>query len=85
MPNRRKFMQDAAAMAGVIFTGCSILDAAPARRAEPGARPWGAAGGGLRPGARWEVQGRRECVPTQMWLLGWWHGSSAQDGARCRG
>ncbi len=31
MPNRRKFMQDAAAIAGVIFTGCSILDAVPAR------------------------------------------------------
>ncbi len=31
MTTRRKFMQDAAATAGVIFTGCSLLDAAPAR------------------------------------------------------
>ena len=31
MATRRKFMQDAAAMAGVVFTSCSLLDAAPAR------------------------------------------------------
>ncbi len=31
MTTRRKFIQDAAATAGVIFTGCSLLGAAPAR------------------------------------------------------
>ena len=37
MATRRDFIKDAAAAAGVIFTGCSLLDAAPARaRAIPG-------------------------------------------------
>jgi len=31
MTTRRGFMRDASAIAGVIFTGCSLLDAAPAR------------------------------------------------------
>src|SRR4051812_48858902 len=31
MTTRRKFIKDAAVTAGVIFTGCSLLDAAPAR------------------------------------------------------
>jgi aminocarboxymuconate-semialdehyde decarboxylase len=39
MTTRRKFIQDAAAMAGVVFTGCSLLDAAPARaQAAPGGK-----------------------------------------------
>jgi len=29
MPNRREFLKEAAGAAGVIFTGCSLLDAAP--------------------------------------------------------
>ena len=31
MATRRKFIKDAAVMAGVVFTGCGLLDAAPAR------------------------------------------------------
>ena len=38
MTTRRDFIRDAAAAAGVVFTGCSLLDAAPARaQAKPGA------------------------------------------------
>jgi aminocarboxymuconate-semialdehyde decarboxylase len=39
MTTRRNFIKDAAAVAGVIFTGCSLLDAAPARaQAKGGAK-----------------------------------------------
>jgi aminocarboxymuconate-semialdehyde decarboxylase len=39
MTTRRDFIKDAAATAGVIFTGCSLLDAAPARaQAKSGAK-----------------------------------------------
>jgi aminocarboxymuconate-semialdehyde decarboxylase len=39
MPTRREFIQDTAAMAGVVFTGCGLLNAAPARaQAKPGPR-----------------------------------------------
>jgi aminocarboxymuconate-semialdehyde decarboxylase len=31
MATRREFIQDTAAMAGIVFTGCGLLDAAPAR------------------------------------------------------
>jgi aminocarboxymuconate-semialdehyde decarboxylase len=31
MTTRRDFIKDAAAVAGVVFTGCSLLNAAPAR------------------------------------------------------
>ncbi len=36
MTTRRDFLKDTAATAGVIFTGCSLLDAAPARAQAPG-------------------------------------------------
>jgi aminocarboxymuconate-semialdehyde decarboxylase len=36
MKTRRDFLKDAAATAGVIFTSCSLLDAAPARAQAPG-------------------------------------------------
>src|SRR3954470_15322619 len=36
MKTRRDFLKDTAAAAGVIFTGCSLLDAAPARAQTPG-------------------------------------------------
>jgi predicted TIM-barrel fold metal-dependent hydrolase len=36
MSTRRDFIKDAAAMAGVVFTSCSLLDAAPARAQAPG-------------------------------------------------
>ena len=31
MASRRQFIRDAALMSGVLFTSCSLLDAAPAR------------------------------------------------------
>src|SRR3954464_12388109 len=36
MKSRRDFLKDTAAAAGVIFTSCSLLDAAPARAQAPG-------------------------------------------------
>jgi aminocarboxymuconate-semialdehyde decarboxylase len=50
MPTRRQFIEDTAgAMAGIVFTGCSLLDAAPARaQAKPAGRRREVSVGGRR-------------------------------------